>query len=185
MEIQKLLNDILNNCIPKCKLKKFTHLLTEYNFNPDDFTYIYQKKETSHKLPLDYLKERLFSEKKEQDIQIEDDNDLSIDNTLKQCDHYEKKIRQHEITGKKYYYYFGLYLYRIKIFMNIEGHSLKYINSFIEGRYTIKISTINKYIRFNKICDKYPKLLICDLTYKEIMNNIPELEKLLPLESTP
>lgn len=183
-DLRGLLNQILNNYVPRTKINKFIKLLEEYQCNTSDLTLFEDQKEKetpSHKIPLEKLKQRLSSdvpsEDKAKDEDIKDIKDLET--TLYNCDHYEKKIRQHEITGKKYYHRFGYYLSQLKLFLAIEDHSQKEINIFIQERYHIKVSTINKYIRFSGLCDKYEILLDCDLSYREIMNNIPEIEELL------
>ena len=172
LKMDDFFNTIINEFIPKTKVNKFVELLEKYKYDTNGLVF-YVIESNNHKIPIEKLKERLFSKKNE--VQIED-TELTFKNTLEQCDRYEKKIR---LKGKEYYYCFGLYLSRLKYLMSLDDYSLKEINIFIEERYHIKISTINKYIRFNELCNKYSQLLNCDLSFRDVMQNITEIEKLL------
>ena len=60
--MEKLLQIILNECIPKNKINKFSELVGEYGFN--NLTYYNEEKQLKmdyYKIPIDILKQRLYN----------------------------------------------------------------------------------------------------------------------------
>ena len=60
--MEKLLQIILNEYIPKNKINKFSKLISEYGFN--NLTYCQEEKELKidhYKIPIDILKQRLHN----------------------------------------------------------------------------------------------------------------------------
>ena len=186
--MEKLLQIILNEYIPKNKINKFSKLISEYGFN--NLTYYNEEKQSKTnplKIPLDILKQRLYnkiSEVEEPKVEEVDSDQRTYyvlwqlpkadssdqDTLLNKCDVFINKIKNTNKRNKHYYYYFGYYLQRFKKIYVID-HSIEDFNKFIEERYEMKKSKLYSYIQFFKLCQKYQILLTCNLTFTEIINN--------------
>ena len=186
--MEKLLQIILNEYIPKNKINKFSKLISEYGFN--NLTYYNEEKQSKInplKIPIDILKQRLYNKISEvEEPKVEEvDSDQRIDYVLWQlpkadssdqdtllnkCDVFINKIKNTNKRNKHYYYYFGYYLQRFKNIYVID-HSIEDFNKFIEERYEMKKSKLYSYIQFFKLCQEYQILLTCNLTFTEIINN--------------
>ena len=173
--MEKLLQIILNEYIPKNKINKFSKLISEYGFN--NLTYYNEEKQSKTnplKIPIDILKQRLYnkiSEVEEPKVEeppggwpslTEVDSDQRTDYVLWQlpkadssdqdtllnkCDVFINKIKNTNKRNKHYYYYFGYYLQRFKNIYVID-HSIEDFNKFIEERYEMKKSKLYSYIQF-------------------------------------
>ena len=112
-------------------------------------------------------------------------NTSDKEEVLKSCDSIAKKIIYEDKKNKVYYYHFGKNLSLLKEHYCLKAVGIKERSSvgikplpfhnFIEDRYKIKLSTIFKYLKFYNLCEKYDCLLDCDLSFSEIMNNVPEI----------
>ena len=187
--MEKLLQIILNEYIPKKKINKFSKLISEYGFN--NLTYYNEEKQSKTnplKIPIDILKQRLYNkiseveEPKVEEVDSDQRTDYVLwqlpkadssdqDTLLKKCDVFINKIKNTNKRNKHYYYYyFGYYLQRFKNIYVID-HSIEDFNKFIEERYNMKKSKLYSYIQFFKLCQEYQILLTCNLTFTEIINN--------------
>ena len=186
--MEKLLQIILNEYIPKNKINKFSKLISEYGFN--NLTYYNEEKQSKTnplKIPIDILKQRLYNkiseveEPKVEEVDSDQRTDYVLwqlpkadssdqDTLLNKCDVFINKIKNTNKRNKHYYYYFGYYLQRFKNIYVID-HSIEDFNKFIEERYEMKKSKLYSYIQFFKLCQEYQILLTCDLTFTEIINN--------------
>ena len=170
--MEKLLQIILNEYIPKNKINKFSKLISEYGFN--NLTYYNEEKQSKTnplKIPIDILKQRLYNKISEVEEPKVEEVDSSDQNTLlNKCDVFINKIKNTNKRNKHYYYYFGYYLQRFKNIYVID-HSIEDFNKFIEERYEMKKSKLYSYIQFFKLCQEYQILLTCNLTFTEIINN--------------
>ena len=186
--MEKLLQIILNEYIPKNKINKFSKLISEYGFN--NLTYYNEEKQSKTnplKIPIDILKQRLYNkisdveEPKVEEVDSDQRTDYVLwqlpkadssdqDTLLNKCDVFINKIKNTNKRNKHYYYYFGYYLQRFKNIYVID-HSIEDFNKFIEERYEIKKSKLYSYIQFFKLCQEYQILLTCNLTFTEIINN--------------
>ena len=186
--MEKLLQIILNEYIPKNKINKFSKLISEYGFN--NLTYYNEEKQSKTnplKIPIDILKQRLYNkiseveEPKVEEVDSDQRTDYVLwqlpkadssdqDTLLNKCDVFINKIKNTNKRNKHYYYYFGYYLQRFKNIYVID-HSIEDFNKFIEERYNMKKSKLYSYIQFFKLCQEYQILLTCDLTFTEIINN--------------
>ena len=186
--MEKLLQIILNEYIPKNKINKFSKLISEYGFN--NLTYYNEEKQSKTnplKIPIDILKQRLYNkiseveEPKVEEVDSDQRTDYVLwqlpkadssdqDALLNKCDVFINKIKNTNKRNKHYYYYFGYYLQRFKNIYVID-HSIEDFNKFIEERYNMKKSKLYSYIQFFKLCQEYQILLTCNLTFTEIINN--------------
>ena len=170
--MEKLLQIILNEYIPKNKINKFSKLISEYGFN--NLTYYNEEKQSKmdyYKIPLDILKQRLHNKISEvEEPKVEEADSSDQDTLLNKCDVFINKIKNTNKRNKHYYYYFGYYLQRFKNIYVID-HSIEDFNKFIEERYNMKKSKLYSYIQFFKLCQEYQILLTCNLTFTEIINN--------------
>ena len=170
--MEKLLQIILNEYIPKNKINKFSKLISEYGFN--NLTYYNEEKQSKTnplKIPLDILKQRLYNKISEvEEPKVEEVDSSDQDTLLNKCDVFINKIKNTNKRNKHYYYYFGYYLQRFKNIYVID-HSIEDFNKFIEERYNMKKSKLYSYIQFFKLCQEYQILLTCNLTFTEIINN--------------
>ena len=186
--MEKLLQIILNEYIPKHKINKFSKLISEYGFN--NLTYYNEEKQSKTnplKIPIDILKQRLYNkiseveEPKVEEVDSDQRTDYVLwqlpkadssdqDTLLNKCDVFINKIKNTNKRNKHYYYYFGYYLQRFKNIYVID-HSIEDFNKFIEERYEMKKSKLYSYIQFFKLCQEYQILLTCNLTFTEIINN--------------
>ena len=186
--MEKLLQIILNEYIPKNKINKFSKLISEYGFN--NLTYYNEEKQSKTnplKIPIDILKQRLYNkiseveEPKVEEVDSDQRTDYVLwqlpkadssdqDTLLNKCDVFINKIKNTNKRNKHYYYYFGYYLQRFKNIYVID-HSIEDFNKFIEERYNMKKSKLYSYIQFFKLCQEYQILLTCNLTFTEIINN--------------
>ena len=186
--MEKLLQIILNEYIPKNKINKFSKLISEYGFN--NLTYYNEEKQSKTnplKIPIDILKQRLYNkiseveEPKVEEVDSDQRTDYVLwqlpkadssdqDTLLNKCDVFINKIKNTNKRNKHYYYYFGYYLQRFKNIYVID-HSIDDFNKFIEERYEMKKSKLYSYIQFFKLCQEYQILLTCNLTFTEIINN--------------
>ena len=186
--MEKLLQIILNEYIPKNKINKFSKLISEYGFN--NLTYYNEEKQSKTnplKIPIDILKQRLYNkiseveEPKVEEVDSDQRTDYVLwqlpkadssdqDTLLNKCDVFINKIKNTNKRNKHYYYYFGYYLQRFKNIYVID-HSIDDFNKFIEERYNMKKSKLYSYIQFFKLCQEYQILLTCNLTFTEIINN--------------
>ena len=186
--MEKLLQIILNEYIPKNKINKFSKLISEYGFN--NLTYYNEEKQSKSnplKIPIDILKQRLYNkiseveEPKVEEVDSDQRTDYVLwqlpkadssdqDTLLNKCDVFINKIKNTNKRNKHYYYYFGYYLQRFKNIYVID-HSIEDFNKFIEERYEMKKSKLYSYIQFFKLCQEYQILLTCNLTFTEIINN--------------
>ena len=186
--MEKLLQIILNEYIPKNKINKFSKLISEYGFN--NLTYYNEEKQSKTnplKIPIDILKQRLYNkiseveEPKVEEVDSDKRTDYVLwqlpkadssdqDTLLNKCDVFINKIKNTNKRNKHYYYYFGYYLQRFKNIYVID-HSIEDFNKFIEERYEMKKSKLYSYIQFFKLCQEYQILLTCNLTFTEIINN--------------
>ena len=180
--MEKLLQIILNEYIPKNKINKFSKLISEYGFN--NLTYYNEEKQSKTnplKIPIDILKQRLYNkiseveEPKVEEVdsalgQLPEVDSSDQDTLLNKCDVFINKIKNTNKRNKHYYYYFGYYLQRFKNIYVID-HSIEDFNKFIEERYEMKKSKLYSYIQFFKLCQEYQILLTCNLTFTEIINN--------------
>ena len=179
MDTKKLLNDILNECIPKNKISKFYTVIDRYKLNSNDYVYkcgdILERKEpTSGKIPIDELRRKLFSTYVDYQFNLEELK--GVTKIIEKCDSLAKKITFDKKRNKIYYYYFGSYLEMLK---DEELKTSKELIDFVSERYQMKKSTIYKYIQFAKLCDFKKEIVMCDLTFDQIMKNIPEIESIL------
>ena len=188
--MEKLLQIILNECIPKNKINKFSELVGEYGFN--NLTYYNEEKQSKTnplKIPIDILKQRLYNkiseveEPKVEEVdsalgQLPEVDSSDQDTLLNKCDVFINKIKNTNKRNKHYYYYFGYYLQRFKNIYVID-HSIEDFNKFIEERYNMKKSKLYSYIQFFKLCQEYQILLTCNLTFTEIINNGVNIKFLL------
>ena len=162
--MEKLLQIILNEYIPKNKINKFSKLISEYGFN--NLTYYNEEKQSKTnplKIPIDILKQRLYNKISEvEEPKVEEvDSDKRTDNVLWQlpkadssdqdtllnkCDVFINKIKNTNKRNKHYYYYFGYYLQRFKNIYVID-HSIEDFNKFIEERYNMK--KVNFIVTYN------------------------------------
>ena len=186
--MEKLLQIILNEYIPKNKINKFSKLISKYGFN--NLTYYNEEKQSKTnplKIPIDILKQRLYNkiseveEPKVEEVDSDQRTDYVLwqlpkadssdqDTLLNKCDVFINKIKNTNKRNKHYYYYFGYYLQRFKNIYVID-HSIEDFNKFIEERYNMKKSKLYSYIQFFKLCQEYQILLTCNLTFTEIINN--------------
>ena len=170
--MEKLLQIILNEYIPKNKINKFSKLISEYGFN--NLTYYNEEKQSKTnplKIPIDILKQRLYNKISEvEEPKVEEVDSSDQDTLLNKCDVFINKIKNTNKRNKHYYYYFGYYLQRFKNIYVID-HSIEDFNKFIEERYEMKKSKLYSYIQFFKLCQEYQILLTCNLTFTEIINN--------------
>ena len=186
--MEKLLQIILNEYIPKNKINKFSKLISEYGFN--NLTYYNEEKQSKTnplKIPIDILKQRLYNkiseveEPKVEEVDSDQRTDYVLwqlpkadssdqDTLLNKCDVFINKIKNTNKRNKHYYYYFGYYLQRFKNIYVID-HSIEDFNKFIEERYNMNKSKLYSYIQFFKLCQEYQILLTCNLTFTEIINN--------------
>ena len=186
--MEKLLQIILNEYIPKNKINKFSKLISEYGFN--NLTYYNEEKQSKTnplKIPIDILKQRLYNkiseveEPKVEEVDSDQRTDYVLwqlpkadssdqDTLLNKCDVFINKIKNTNKRNKHNYYYFGYYLQRFKNIYVID-HSIEDFNKFIEERYNMKKSKLYSYIQFFKLCQEYQILLTCNLTFTEIINN--------------
>ena len=186
--MEKLLQIILNEYIPKNKINKFSKLISEYGFN--NLTYYNEEKQSKTnplKIPIDILKQRLYNkiseveEPKVEEVDSDQRTDYVLwqlpkadssdqDTLLNKCDVFINKIKNTNKRNKHYFYYFGYYLQRFKNIYVID-HSIEDFNKFIEERYNMKKSKLYSYIQFFKLCQEYQILLTCNLTFTEIINN--------------
>ena len=186
--MEKLLQIILNEYIPKNKINKFSKLISEYGFN--NLTYYNEEKQSKTnplKIPIDILKQRLYNkiseveEPKVEEVDSDQRTDYVLwqlpkadssdqDTLLNKCDVFINKIKNTNKRNKHDYYYFGYYLQRFKNIYVID-HSIEDFNKFIEERYEMKKSKLYSYIQFFKLCQEYQILLTCNLTFTEIINN--------------
>ena len=170
--MEKLLQIILNEYIPKNKINKFSKLISEYGFN--NLTYYNEEKQSKTnplKIPIDILKQRLYNKISEvEEPKVEEADSSDQDTLLNKCDVFINKIKNTNKRNKHYYYYFGYYLQRFKNIYVID-HSIEDFNKFIEERYNMKKSKLYSYIQFFKLCQEYQILLTCNLTFTEIINN--------------
>ena len=194
--MEKLLQIILNEYIPKNKINKFSKLISEYGFN--NLTYYNEEKQSKTnplKIPIDILKQRLYNkiseveEPKVEEVDSDQRTDYVLwqlpkedssdqDTLLNKCDVFINKIKNMNKRNKHYYYYFGYYLQRFKNIYVID-HSIEDFNKFIEERYEMKKSKLYSYIQFFKLCQEYQILLTCNLTFTEIINNGINIKYLL------
>ena len=98
--MEKLLQIILNEYIPKNKINKFSKLISEYGFN--NLTYYNEEKQLKmdyYKIPLDILKQRLYnkiSEVEEVDSalgQLPEVDSIDQNTLLNKCDVFINKIK--------------------------------------------------------------------------------------------
>ena len=178
--MEKLLQIILNEYIPKNKINKFSKLISEYGFN--NLTYYNEEKQSKTnplKIPIDILKQRLYNKISEvEEPKVEEVDSSDQDTLLNKCDVFINKIKNTNKRNKHYYYYFGYYLQRFKNIYVID-HSIEDFNKFIEERYEMKKSKLYSYIQFFKLCQEYQILLTCNLTFTEIINNGINIKLLL------
>ena len=180
--MDKLLEIILNEYIPKNKINKFSKLITEYGFN--NLTYYNEEKERKldyNKISIDLLKQRLFNKIKEVEepkVEEVDVNSTDQEGLLSKCDEFINKIKSTDKRNKHYYYYFGYYLQRFKNIYIMEN-TFEDFNRFMEERYNMKKTKLCNYMRFYDLCQKYEILLTCDLTFTEILHNTPEILKII------
>ena len=151
--MEKLLQIILNEYIPKNKINKFSKLISEYGFN--NLTYYNEEKQLKmdyYKIPLDILKQRLYnkiSEVEEVDSalgQLPEVDSIDQNTLLNKCDVFINKIKNTNKRNKHYYYYFGYYLQRLKNIYVID-HTIEDFNKFIEERYNMK--KVNFIVTYN------------------------------------
>ena len=178
--MEKLLQIILNEYIPKYKINKFSELVGEYGFN--NLTYYNEEKQLKmdyHKIPLDIPKQRLYNKiSEEEEPKVEEVDSIDQNILLNKCDEFISKITNINKRNKHYYYYFGYYLQSFKNIYVID-HSIEDFNKFIEERYEMKKSKLYSYIQFFKLCQEYQILLNCDLSFTEIINNGTNIKFLL------
>ena len=177
--MEKLMQIILNDFIPKAKVKSFLELVTEYGFSSLKY-FIHEKenKVNRYKIPIEELRKRLTSKInkiEEPNLEINDISDKT--EVLNKCDDMVNKIIYDNKKSKKYYYHLGKYLSLLKSHF-VLNNTVDNFNKFIDERYKIKLSTLYKYIKFYLLCEKYPDLYNCDLTLSEIMDNVPEIKSL-------
>ena len=141
--MEKLLQIILNEYIPKNKINKFSKLISEYGFN--NLTYYNEEKQSKTnplKIPIDILKQRLYNKISEvEEPKVEEADSSDQDTLLNKCDVFINKIKNTNKRNKHYYYYFGYYLQRFKNIYVID-HSIEDFNKFIEERYNMKKSKL-------------------------------------------
>ena len=162
--MEKLLQIILNEYIPKNKINKFSKLISEYGFN--NLTYYNEEKQSKTnplKIPIDILKQRLYNkiseveEPKVEEVDSDQRTDYVLwqlpksdssdqDTLLNKCDVFINKIKNTNKRNKHYYYYFGYYLQRFKNIYVID-HSIEDFNKFIEERYEMK--KVNFIVTYN------------------------------------
>ena len=182
MDTKKLLNDILNECIPKNKISKFYAVIDRYKLNSNDYDYIYKcgdnqepNRSSSGKIPIDELKQKISLPYVEFKFDLEEEL-KSVKKNIEKCDSLAKKITFDKKRNKIYYYYFGSYLEMLK---DEKLKTTKEFIEFVSERYQMKKSTIYKYIKFAQLCDSKKEIVTCDLTFDQIMKNIPEIESIL------
>ena len=81
--MEKLLQIILNEYIPKNKINKFSKLISEYGFN--NLTYYNEEKQSKTnplKIPIDILKQRLYNKISEVEEPKVEEVDSSDQDTL-------------------------------------------------------------------------------------------------------
>ena len=146
--MEKLLQIILNEYIPKNKINKFSKLISEYGFN--NLTYYNEEKQSKTnplKIPIDILKQRLYNKISEvEEPKVEEVDSSDQDTLLNKCDVFINKIKNTNKRNKHYYYYFGYYLQRFKNIYVID-HSIEDFNKFIEERYEMK--KVNFIVTYN------------------------------------
>ena len=146
--MEKLLQIILNEYIPKNKINKFSKLISEYGFN--NLTYYNEEKQSKTnplKIPIDILKQRLYNKISEvEEPKVEEADSSDQDTLLNKCDVFINKIKNTNKRNKHYYYYFGYYLQRFKNIYVID-HSIEDFNKFIEERYEMK--KVNFIVTYN------------------------------------
>ena len=179
MDTKKLLNDILNECIPKNKISKFYAVIDRYKLNSNDYVYkcgdILERKKPNGKIPIDELEQKISLPYVEFKFDLEEEL-KSVKKNIEKCDTIAWKITFDKKRNKIYYYYFGSYLEMLK---EEKLKTSKEFIDFVSERYQMKKSTIYKYIQFAKLCDFKKELVTCDLTFDQIMKNIPEIESIL------
>ena len=182
-KLLNILNDILNECIPKNKKSKFYAVIDRYKLNSNDYVYNYNIKcgdngdnqePTSGKIPIDELRRKLFSTYVDYQFNLEELK--GVTKIIEKCDSLAKKITFDKKRNKIYHYYFGSYLEMLK---DEELKTSKEFIDFVSERYQMKKSTIYKYIQFAKLCDFKKEIVTCDLTFDQIIKNIPEIESIL------
>ena len=161
-------------------------------------------KPNRQKLSIEEIRKRLknkMNHPSEEQPRFEIINTSDKEEVLKSCDSIAKKIIYEDKKNKVYYYHFGKNLSLLKEHYCLKAVGIKErskgniipvallpvgikplplplplpFHNFIEDRYKIKLSTIFKYLKFYNLCEKYDCLLDCDLSFSEIMNNVPEI----------
>lgn len=183
----KLLQTILNDFIPKNKVDCFLELMNEYGLKSSSFKYFIAEQEPKsnrHKIPIDELRKRLFS-----NLTYVETPKLVINNPtdekeiITKCDAIVNKILYVNKKNKKYYYHLGKYLSLLKSHFVLKD-TIDNFNMFIDERYKIKLSTLHKYMKFCVLCESFPELYYCDLAFTDIMENVPEIKKILSGEKS-
>jgi len=175
----KLLQTILNDYIPKNKVKSFLELMNENGFKSSSFKYFIDEEPNKHKISIVELRKRLFS----RIVKVEEPNfNLEIDITnekeiIDKCDSIVDKILYDNKKNKRYYFHLGKYLSLLKSHF-ILSDTIDNFNNFIDDRYKIKLSTLHKYMKFYILCDQFKDLIFCDLSFTDIMDNVPEIKKI-------
>ena len=109
--MEKLLQIIHNEYIPKNKINKFSKLISEYGFN--NLTYCQEEKELKidhYKIPIDILKQRLHNKISEvEEPKVEEVDSIDQNTLLNKCDEFISKINNMNKRNKHYFYYFGYY----------------------------------------------------------------------------
>ena len=94
--MEKLLQIILNEYIPKNKINKFSKLISEYGFN--NLTYYNEEKQSKTnplKIPIDILKQRLYNKISEvEEPKVEEVDSSHQDTLLNKCDVFINKIKK-------------------------------------------------------------------------------------------
>jgi cellulose biosynthesis protein BcsQ len=179
--LSNFLNEV-KEFIPDDKLNKFNKCITKFEkdnniqlniqWNARDIAAIIVKK--AKKVPVDLekrLNETFAVGSVKFDINEESSDEEIVDTCMKIFNH----LDDIEKRNKGFYYNLGYLLSILKSRYNNEKEFLAYAKEKFNRSKTI----ITDYIRFYTICIKYTKLMNCNLSYREIMRNLPEIREIL------
>lgn len=126
------------------------------------------------KVPKD-LEKRLYELLDVEEVKFkinEENSDEEIVETCMKIFNYLEDIGK---RNKGYYFNLGYLLSILKSRSNTEKEFLAYAKEKFNRSKTI----INDYIRFYIICNSYSILMSCNLSYREIMKNLPEIKTII------
>lgn len=103
-------------------------------------------------------------------------NDKSSDEEIVDtCKRIFKYLDDAEKKNKVYYLNLGYLLSILKSRYNSENEFLEYAKE----QFNRSKTTLTDYIRFYAVCNQHSILTNCNLSYREIMKNLPEIKEML------